>query len=208
MRLLIALLLLAIPATALAGHDGNAKPVRANLDGDPQLERLSVRHVRGQEGMHRPVLRDDCDAHPVSWRLSPAHERVAVLGVRELDGRSARPEIHTESRSGIAGGAGVARVFRYLRSGSGCSSPKRVFAYSTGKPKPELQDDLWVTNFAVNIGNYRARTRALEISVYESLAYTDQPAAAATGGRTTHWRIKKGRYRPYRSELVLPERRP
>jgi hypothetical protein len=200
--------LLALPAAALATHELNAHPVEANLDGDPALERVVAEKVRSRGiDYRRVVLHDDCDGIDPGWILSPRHDIVPVMEVREIDGDPARPEIRLEARSGASGLAGVARVYRYAVAEGppvSCSVPQRLFDYSTSRPRPRPPKGTWVAGFGVFVKNYRRSTPALEIRLVESLGRKGRPALTANGSRTTYWRLEGDRYVRYRTRVTRP----
>jgi hypothetical protein len=208
--LLVALLGL-VPAAALANHNLNAHTVRANVDGDPALERVAAEKVRkGGIDYRQVVLHDDCDGLDPGWVLSPRHDIVPVMEVREFDGRSTRPEIYLEARSGASGRAGIARLYAYVTDPAGpptsCSLPKKLFEYSTAKPRPRPPEGTWVAGFGVFVKNYERSSAALEFRVVENLAFDEKPAVTANGSRTSYWRLSSGKYVRYRTRTTMPSR--
>jgi hypothetical protein len=210
-RLALILLLLAVPTAAVAGHELNAHPVSADVDGDPAHETVSAdRTRRGGVDYRQAVLHDDCDGTDPGWRLTPMHDIVPVIEVRELDGRPARPEILVEARSGASGRAGTVRLYRMVDPEqvlpSVCAVPERLFAYTSTKPRPKAPKGTWVAGFGVFVKNYRRSTKALELRLVENLARDGPPAVAANGSRTTYWRLEGDSYVRYRTILTRPTR--
>ena len=138
---------LTLAAVALAGADDGDRPRRANLDSDPELERVLPQQVcEATDGsIHLPqpscagdqfsrlriVIEDVCAGEPHLRTISTIQDYVDDLRVTELDGRADRPEIFFTIRSGATGRGGEMRVVRYGESGGTCPGVHGLFRFPT-----------------------------------------------------------------------------
>jgi hypothetical protein len=184
-RLAAAALGLAALAPAGAAQAMVTDPVSAELDGDPALERLVPEVLRDEFGYEQRhvVLEDECG--PRAYRILPPRDAVEVLRVLEADGRTGRPEVLAEGRSGASGRAGITRI---ARAGSPCAPPRILFSYSSTDPRPRPPRGTYVTNYGLTLRDYSADHRGREVRLQESLARTGDPPLAATRQRLSYWR--------------------
>jgi hypothetical protein len=200
-RLAAVVLGLAGLAPAGAAQAMVTDPVPAELDGDPALERLVPEAVEDRFGFEqrRVVLEDDCG--PRAYRILPPRDTVEVLRVVEADGRTRRPEVLAEGRSGAAGRAGITRI---ARAGSPCAPPRILFSYSSTDPRPRPPRGTYVSNYGLTLRDYSADHRGREVRLQESLARAGDPPPAAARQRLSYWRYSRAgdRWVRYRSRVT------
>jgi hypothetical protein len=149
-------------ALALAAADA---PLSANLDSDPALEHVVSRQLceapdgkftvppppcsDDQFPRRRIEVEDSCNGKGYTFAISSVQDFVDRLRVTNADGRTKRPEIFFDLRSGATGRGGEAQVVRIVDERRGvCPRPRILFRYprkSTLGPIPRgaLAHDSW-----------------------------------------------------------------
>ena len=165
---------------ALIAAAGITAAATVNVDNDRAFERLVPQPVEDQYGyeQRRVVLEDNCGR----IRLLKAHDSIARMEAREVDGETSRDEIVVEGRSGAASRYGTTRVLRM----DGCRA-RQLFANGTDRPafKPPRG---WYQ------ANYGVRVKRGVIVLDEYLARNGQPEVTASRRRTSRWRYADGRF--------------
>jgi len=226
---LLALTLLLVPAAVASGDA--AGPISANLDNDPQLERLVPEEVcesiktgsdrptpppcgETEFSRHRIVVQDTCPGdQPRRITLSSVQDTVDRLRVVEADGKTKRPEIFFDMRSGATGRGGEIRVVRYSPpAGIACHGGKarRLFRYPShatlGRiPRGAAGHD----SFSAFLGNYERRFAGKEIRVIETYVDRDDAFCCPSFRRVTYFRFSRARdeYTRYRTRVTRIKKR-
>lgn len=152
--------------------------VRVNLDGDPALEELVIERAGAQV---RVALRDRCGSASVSWPLTPAADGIVRRDVVRPRGTRLPPAIAVETRAGAAGAAGFAAVVAY----SGCSTPVRLFSYSSSDPRPRPPQGRRVVDFTFAIDGPQLR-------LSEALAGPAEAQCCPSLHRVSEYRLGRG----------------
>ena len=173
----------------------------ANLDADPRLE--SVGGV-GPTLRKRVVLEDRCAGEPVRFRLSPTHDVVEFVRVREVDGFGERPEVFLELRTGGGGHLGITKIVRLGERGEpGCAEPVMLFRYRPDAPRLEPPAGFAPTNWTVRVRDLSDQFRGKEIRLWEGYVDRDDPLCCPSKQRVTRLRFDSDgdRYVVYRTRV-------
>lgn len=167
-------------AAALAAS-GITEPARVNVDLDRAWERLVPQVVKDEFDFEqrRVVLEDNCGR----LRLLKAHDSIARMEARELDGVTPRHEIVVEGRSGAAARYGTTRVLRL----DGCRV-RELFANGTDRPAFRPPRGWYQATYGV-------RVKRGTVVLDEYLARNGQPEVTASRRRTSRWTYRDGRFR-------------
>lgn len=161
--------------------------VVANLDADPRLESV---HGLGPTLRKRVVLEDRCAGVPVRFRLSPTHDAVEFVRVRDVDGFGERPEVVLELRTGGGGHLGITKILRLgARGEPGCAEPVTLFRYRPDAPRLEPPAAFAPTNWTVRVRDLSARFRGKEIRLWEGYVDRDDPLCCPSKQRVTRFRF-------------------
>jgi hypothetical protein len=195
--LLVAALLLALPATALAIDDGR---VGANLDGDARAELLEPEKVADSYGYEQVAYRIDdlCEADHVMHhhRLHSPQDNAAVQ-VAETDGDRERPEVRIVASSGASGRAGIVEVVRLTdQPAGGCPQPSTLLLWSSTNPRPRAPKGWAVASFGVRYRAARPGSARRDVVITDHLAGPEDSYARPSRKRVTRWRYDRepGRY--------------
>lgn len=192
-------------ATAL----GADQVKRANLDSDPELERVVAEEVCLSEGAlrgrapcandefpaRRMVLEDTCQGMPARYLLSRVQDTVERFQLAEIDGRRGRPEVFFLMRSGASGRVAYARLYRYLRRrGAPCPAPSRLFAFpSRGTLGPIPRGAEGRAGSDVRVREYSRRFGGKELQVIETYVDRDDAFCCPSFRRTSYFRFSRRR---------------
>jgi hypothetical protein len=219
---LLVLALVLVPA-AVAGGDSPG-PVTANLDNDPELERVVPQDVcqtlkgnlraappactENEFLRHRIAIEDSCSGgQPLQTSISGVQDTVDRLRVTEADGKTKRPEIFFDMRSGATGRGGEIRLVRYsppARIACHGARVHRLFRYPSratlGRiPRGAVGHD----SFSALLGDYEKRYAGKEIRVIETYVDHDDAFCCPSFRRITNFRFSRARdeYVRYRSRV-------
>jgi hypothetical protein len=128
LRIPAALALVLLATLACLAQADEPGPVSANLDSDPDLERVvPVQLCESLDGKRRVsppacadqefprrkvVIEDTCNGTPYTREISSVQDTVYRLRAINADGATQRPEIFFDTRSGATGRGGEIRVVR------------------------------------------------------------------------------------------------
>ena len=182
---------------------------RANLDSDPELERVVAEEVCLREGAprgpapcakdefpaRRMVLEDTCQGMPTRHVLSRVQDTVERFRIAEIDGLRRRPEIFFLMRSGASGRVAYARLYRYVRRrGQTCPEPSRLFAFpSRGTLGPIPRGAEGRAGSDVRVGDYSRRFRGKEPEVIETYVDRNDAFCCPSFRRTSYFRFSRRR---------------
>jgi hypothetical protein len=187
---------------AAASPASSFAPIRANLDGDARLERIVA---RGTWGLRQwLVLEDVCRGRRAVYRLSGVRQTVDRVQVRELDGRTGRPEFFFDMRDGAGGHVGTAKVMRHTeRPGRPCPQPRTLFRYRTERPSFPAPTGYGAVNFTVSFANFAKRHRGKEIRLWEGYVDRNDALCCPSKQRVTLLRYapRRDRYVAYRTRV-------
>lgn len=186
----------ALPAAMAAGQaDADRRVIRADLDGDPALETVSVRAVaRAGYRQSRVVLSDPAVRRMPA--LGPALDRIGRLAVRDF-ARIGEPQVFMDGSSGASGGFYAAALGRWTGE-----RLRVLWRYDTGHARAPR---------GTVVGPALARVSARGIRLREVLVPPDEPRCCPSVVRV---RTSLFRYRPaagvYRLQkrVTGPPRRP
>ena len=166
---------------AVAAAGPITEPARVNVDPDRAWERLVPQVVEDEFGFkqRRVVLEDNCGR----LQLLRAHDAIATMEAREVDGVTARHEMVVEGRSGAASRYGTTRVLRL----DACRL-RALFHYRVDRPPYRAPKGWYVASYGVRVTTGRLR-------LDEYLAREGQPEVTASRRRTSRWRFRDGRFR-------------
>lgn len=189
----LAVLLLALPATALAVGE---RRVGANLDGDARGELLEPVKVADPSGFAQVAYRLDdlCEADHVmhEYRLHRPQDHAAVQ-VAETDGDRERPEVRIVASSGAAGRAGIVKVVRLTdqKPPAACPKPRTLFLWSSTNPHPGTPKGWGVAGFGVRYVAARHGSARRDVVITEGLAGPNDAYARPSRRRVTRWRYDR-----------------
>jgi hypothetical protein len=189
---LLAVLLVALPATAFAVDDGR---VGANLDGDARGELLVPDKVKDRYG-HEQVayaIEDLCEADRVMhhYRIQRPMDNAAV-DVAETDGDRERPEVRIVASSGAAGRTGIVKVVRHSHAdGQACPRPRTLFLWSSTNPRPRAPKGWSVASFGVRYRAIMGVSGRRDVVITEGLAGPGDSYAQPSRQRVTRWRFDR-----------------
>jgi hypothetical protein len=191
-RVLLPLLPLAVFAAVPLARGQVTKPIEANLDSDPPLERLVVTEVKTEALTQNNVqLQDTCDGAPASYDLlSKPQDIIDRLRLVRADGHD-NPDILVVAVSGASGRVGVAELERY----DGCTRPKVLFSYDSTNPRPRPPRHFAVAGFRVSVRNLTNRFRGREIRLVEGLAGRHDALCCPSRRRESRLRYDRARDR-------------
>jgi hypothetical protein len=193
----LAVLLLALPATALGARE---QRVGANLDGDARGELLEPVKVADGSGFAQVAYRLDdlCEADHVmhEYRLHRPQDQAAVQ-VAETDGDRERPEVRIIASSGAAGRAGIVKVVRLTDQDApaSCPKPRTLFLWSSTNPHPGTPKGWGVAAFGVRYAAVRHGSARRDILITDSLAGPQDSYARPSRRRVTRWRYDRAKDR-------------
>jgi hypothetical protein len=226
---LLAFALVFASATVADGDAGG--PVSTNLDNDPGLERVVPQEVcesikngsvrptpppcgENEFSRRRIVVEDSCPGGGTHQKtISSVQDTVDRFRVTEVDGKTKRPEIFFDMRSGATGRGGEIRVVRYSSSGAlPCQPGKahRLFRYparSTLGPVP--RGAAGHDGFSASLGDYGRRYAGKEIRVIETYVDRDDAFCCPSFRRITYFRFSRARdeYARYRTHVTRIKKR-
>jgi hypothetical protein len=205
-------------ALALAAADA---PLSANLDSDPALEHVVSRQLceapdgkftvppppcsDDQFPRRRIEVEDSCDGKGYTFAISSVQDFVDRLRVTNADGRTKRPEIFFDLRSGATGRGGEAQVVRIVDERRGvCPRPRILFRYprkSTLGPIPRgaLGHDSW----SPALRDFTRRYRGKEIRMTETYVDRNDAFCCPSFERVSYFRFSRprDRYVRYRTRV-------
>jgi hypothetical protein len=210
-------LLAALASMAPADEGG---PVSANLDSDPDLERVvPVQICESFDGKrrvpppvcgdqefprHRIVIEDTCNGAPYTRDISSLQDTIYRLRVINADGATQRPEIFFDARSGATGRGGEIRVVRYDPISGSCWKPLTLFRYPTRAtlglvPRGAAGHD----SFGAQLGNFSGLYKGREIRMSETYVDSDDAFCCPSFRRVTFFRYKAAvnRYVRYQTRV-------
>jgi len=217
-RLTAALALLLLAAFgSLARAADEPGPVSANLDSDPDLERVvpvqicesfdGKRHVQppacGDQEFprRRIVIEDTCNGTPYARDISSVQDTIYRLRVINADGATQRPEIFFDARSGATGRGGEIRVMRYDPVAGSCWKPHTLFRYparATLGPIP--RGAAGRDSFSPFLGNFSKRYNGRELRMIETYVDRDDAFCCPSFRRVSYFRYRSGRDKYVRYE--------
>jgi len=179
--------LLALPAALLAGPEADDRVLNVDLDGDPDLEIVSVRRVAPLgDAQLRVTVSDPTTGR--SGRLGRPVDRIGRLSARDF-ARTGRLQVFTDGSSGASG--------RFYAAALGSWDGARVrtlWRYDTGSARAPR-------GFAV--GSALARIAGRTIDLRETLVPPDDPTCCPGVIRL---RVSTYRYRPAAGAYLLERR--
>jgi hypothetical protein len=203
-----------------------AAPVTANIDYDPELERVVPQQfcetADGKRRVSPPactdeefprrriVIEDTCNGMPYTRDISSLQDTVDRLRVTNVDGATQRPEIFFDSRSGATGRGGDIRVVRYDPVAGGCWKPHRLFRYPTQATLgPIPRGAAGRDSFSAFVGNFSKRFDGREIRVIETYVDRDDAFCCPSFRRVTYFRYRSGpdRYARYQTRVKRIKKR-
>jgi hypothetical protein len=210
----IATAVVALVCAGLAsGHAGHSlKPVDANLDSDPALERVIARDLcRAGDGTivakptcssaevqaHRVEIEDVCGAGPRVIQLSGVVDYVLQFTVTDVDADPARSEVFLDVRRGATGRGGAAGVVRLGAPGpDGCSQPKWLLRYPAkatlgARPRGAIA----VASWGLSLANYKKALAGKEVRVAETYVDRDDPYCCPSLMRFSYFRFDRSKDR-------------
>jgi hypothetical protein len=218
-RIALSAVPLALALASLAIGD-EASPVSANLDADPELERVVPQQLcessDGKRRLAQPpcaddeyprrrvVIEDMCDGLPYTRDISSVQDTVDRVRVINADGATQRPEIFLDSRSGATGRGGDVRVVRYDPVEGSCREPHRLFRYPTRATLgPIPRGAAGRDSFSPFLGNFSKRYNGREIRMIETYVDRDDAFCCPSFRRVTYFRFRPGpdRYVRYRTRV-------
>jgi hypothetical protein len=223
LTVLRATLLVALAALAPAAlADGVNRPRSANLDSDSYVERVIPQEVcestdgalrlpqprcaDDQLSRRRIVIEDICAADVYRRTISTVQDFVDRLRIVEADGRTARPEIFFDIRSGATGRGGESRVVRYddPRPGATCPHPRVLFRYPTRATLGRLPRGATArSGYATFVRDYSRRFRGKEVRLDELYVDRNDAFCCPSFRRVTYLRYarKRDRYVRFRTRV-------
>jgi hypothetical protein len=192
-------------ALALAAASPAADRFRtSNLDSDPEPERLVVRELcqsadgeltppqprcgNDQFPRRRIEIEDVCNGQPASLLVSTVQDDVSKLRVLEADGRTARPEIFFDLRSGATGRGGDVRLVRLDEVTGACPRTLALFRYPSRSTRGAIpRGAAFRDSFSVSVGDRRKRYRGKEIRVTETYVDRDDAYCCPSFRRDTYF---------------------
>jgi hypothetical protein len=190
----VAALLVAVPAAG-ASHPSRQLTLRANLDGDPAIERVvaseDVSFDHSQLSA-RVVVFDTCRGRQRALPVVDARASLLAARFVQADGRG-RAEL-----LGAVGGPlgnvadGKARVVRLIAVRGGCPRLRTLFSYAASSPPLPAPDGFVLSSFEVNPDELERRYRGREVVLVE---WYRSGAALASRARTSVYRYAVARDR-------------
>jgi hypothetical protein len=204
-------------------------PRSANLDSDPALERIVPRRLcEASDGRvtappcndeqfprRRIEVEDSCDDRPYTFAISSVQDFVGRLRVTNADGRTKRPEIFFDLRSGATGRGGESQVVRIVndRQVGVCPRIEILFRYPSkttlGRiPRGAAGRDSW----SPVLRDFSRRYRGKEIRLSETYVDRNDAFCCPSFERLSYFRFARARdeyvrYRTRVSRIKKPDRR-
>jgi hypothetical protein len=216
----LALAALLVVGMLSAAHAAD-KTISANLDSDPALEHVVPRQLceapdgkftvppppcsDDQFPRRRIEVEDSCDGKGYTFAISSVQDFVDRLRVTNADGRTKRPEIFFDIRSGATGRGGEAQVVRIVDERRGvCPRSRILFLYpdkSTLGPIPRgaIGHDSWTPV----LRDFTHRYRGKEIRVIETYVDRNDAFCCPSFKRVSYFRFTRAKdvYVRYRTRV-------
>jgi hypothetical protein len=209
-----------VAGSTLAAAQGANRTISANLDSDHALERVVPRRVcESADGAltvppcsdeqfprRRVEVEDACDGKPYTFAISSVQDFVDRLRVTNADGRTKRPEIFFDIRSGATGRGGEARVVRIAndRPVGPCPRTKVLFRYPSKStlgriPRGAAGRDSW----SPVLRDLTHRYRGKEIRLVETYVDRNDAFCCPSFERLSYFRFARARdkYVRYRTRV-------
>lgn len=213
MAAMVAAALLLACAGLASGHDSHSpKPVDANLDADPALERVVARDLcQAADGSivakpicnpnevqrHRIEVEDACGGGRRVIQLSNVVDYVLQLNVTDVDAGPTRREIFLDVRSGATGRGGAAGVVRLSGAGpDGCAAPRWLLRYPAKATAGALpRGAVARASWGLNLANYKKTYDGKEVRVGETYVDRNDGYCCPTFMRFSYFRFDRAKDR-------------
>jgi hypothetical protein len=180
-------MLLALPAALLAGPDADSRVLRIDLDGDAELESVSVRKVAPAGYSQLRVTVSDPTTGRAA-RLGLPLDRIGRLAVRDF-ARIGSPQVFTDGSSGASGRFYAAALGRWTGD-----RLRTLWRYDTGTARSPR---------GTAVGSAQVRIAGRVIHLRETLVPPEDPTCCPGVIRI---RVSTYRFRPAAGAYLLERR--